>query len=165
MVFFSLIPTFENFLIFLLLALMVKNLPTNSGDVRDTGWIPGLLRSLGTGNGNPLQFAWKIPLTEGPGGLQSMGLQRVRHNWVTEYTHTDFLKSHTIVVINDAWYDFSLRKFLFCGLTYLEECSMYIWKQYVFNCYWMDGLCISATSIWSTVAFQYTLSLLIFLSG
>ena len=28
-------------------------------------------------------LAWKIPWTEGPGGLQSMGLQRVRHNWAT----------------------------------------------------------------------------------
>ena len=28
-------------------------------------------------------FAWRIPRTEEPGGLQSMGLQRVRHKWVT----------------------------------------------------------------------------------
>ena len=28
-------------------------------------------------------LAWKIPRTEGPGGLQSMGLQRVGHNWAT----------------------------------------------------------------------------------
>ena len=26
-------------------------------------------------------LAWKIPWTEEPGGLQSMGLQRVEHNW------------------------------------------------------------------------------------
>ena len=26
-------------------------------------------------------LAWRIPWTEEPGGLQSMGLQRVRHNW------------------------------------------------------------------------------------
>ena len=25
-------------------------------------------------------LAWRIPWTEGPGGLQSMGLQRVRHD-------------------------------------------------------------------------------------
>ena len=34
---------------------MVKNLYTNAGDVRDMGSIPGLGRSLGEGNGNPLQ--------------------------------------------------------------------------------------------------------------
>ena len=28
-------------------------------------------------------LAWKIPWTEEPGGLQSMGSQRVRHDWVT----------------------------------------------------------------------------------
>ena len=27
--------------------------------------------------------AWKIPWTEEPGGLQSMGSQRVGHDWVT----------------------------------------------------------------------------------
>ena len=30
-------------------------------------------------------LAWKIPWTEQPGGLQSMGLQRVAHDWVTEH--------------------------------------------------------------------------------
>ena len=34
---------------------MVKNLPANAGEVRDTGSIPGLRRSPGGGNGNPLQ--------------------------------------------------------------------------------------------------------------
>ena len=29
-------------------------------------------------------FAWRIPWTEEPGGLQSMGLQRVRHNLATK---------------------------------------------------------------------------------
>ena len=36
---------------------------------------------IGEGNGNPLQFlAWRIPWTEEPGGLQSMGSQRVGHD-------------------------------------------------------------------------------------
>ena len=33
-------------------------------------------------------LAWKIPRTEEPGGLQSMGSQRIGHNRVTEHTHT-----------------------------------------------------------------------------
>ena len=37
------------------MALVVKNLPANGGDVRDSSWIPGSGRSLGEGNGNPLQ--------------------------------------------------------------------------------------------------------------
>ena len=32
-------------------------------------------------------LAWRIPWTEEPGGLQSMGWQRVGHNWVT-FTHS-----------------------------------------------------------------------------
>ena len=31
-------------------------------------------------------LACKIPWTDEPGGLQSMGLQRVRNDWVTEHT-------------------------------------------------------------------------------
>ena len=37
------------------IVLMVKNPPANAGDARDAGSIPGLGRSLGEGNGNPLQ--------------------------------------------------------------------------------------------------------------
>ena len=36
---------------------MVKNPPANAGDIRDTGSIPGSGRSLGEGNGNPLQYS------------------------------------------------------------------------------------------------------------
>ena len=61
---------------------MVKNLPANAGDM---GLIPELEGSPGAGNGNPLQFlAWKTLWTEGPGGLQSMGLHRVRYDRATE---------------------------------------------------------------------------------
>ena len=48
----------------------VKNLPANE---EDTGSIPGLRRSPGEGNDNPLQYSWKIPWTEEPDGLQFMG--------------------------------------------------------------------------------------------
>ena len=36
---------------------LVRNPPANAEDVRDTGSIPGLGRSLGEGNGNPLQYS------------------------------------------------------------------------------------------------------------
>ena len=49
------------------------------------GLIPGLGRTFGGGNGNPLQhLAWEILWTEEPGVLQSMGSQRVGCNSVTE---------------------------------------------------------------------------------
>ena len=63
-------------------ALVVKNPPTNAGDVRDSGSIPGWGRSPGGGHGNPCStLAWRIPWTEEPGGLQSMGSQRVGQDW------------------------------------------------------------------------------------
>ena len=59
---------------------MVKNLPATVGDVRDAGLIPELGKSSGEGHGNPLQkptsiLAWRIPWTEEPDGLQTMGSQ------------------------------------------------------------------------------------------
>ena len=46
----------------------------NAGDL---GWIPGSGRPPGVGNGNSYSsiLAWRIPLTEEPGRLQSMGSQ------------------------------------------------------------------------------------------
>ena len=38
-------------------ALVVKNLPANAGDIRDVGLIPGSGRSRGGGHGNPLQYS------------------------------------------------------------------------------------------------------------
>ena len=59
---------------------MVKNTPANAGDIRDAGSIPGLGRSSGEGNGYPLQYSCLENSTEEPGGLQSMELERVRHD-------------------------------------------------------------------------------------
>ena len=36
---------------------MVKDLPANSGDIRDMGSIPGLGRSTEKGHGNPFQYS------------------------------------------------------------------------------------------------------------
>ena len=47
-------------------ALVVKNLPVNAGDLRDVGLTPGLGRSPGEGDGNPLQYlALRIPIDRG----------------------------------------------------------------------------------------------------
>ena len=42
---------------FLSLISVVKNLPANTGDTRDKASLPGLGRSPGEGNGNPLQYS------------------------------------------------------------------------------------------------------------
>ena len=57
------------------MALGVMNPPANAGDIREVGLIPGLERSPGEGNGNPLQYSClENPIREESGGLQSMGL-------------------------------------------------------------------------------------------
>ena len=56
--------------------LLVKNPPPRAEDARDMRWIPGSGRALGGRNGNQSSIlAWKIPETEEPGRLQSMGPQ------------------------------------------------------------------------------------------
>ena len=50
----------------------------------DPGLIPGSVRSSGEGNGNPLQYYCpRIPWTKELGKLQSVGSQRVGHDWAT----------------------------------------------------------------------------------
>ena len=62
-------------------ALLVKNLPGNSGDVRDAGSILGWGRSLEEGLAtHSYTRAWRIPRTEEPGRLRSIGSHRVRPN-------------------------------------------------------------------------------------
>ena len=68
---------------------MVKNPSTNAGDAADLRWIPGLGRSPGGGNGNPLQYSWlESPRwTEEPDGLQFMGAQ----SDMTEYMNEAYI--------------------------------------------------------------------------
>ena len=54
------LANFSNFCGYLkpsLVVLLVKNLPAKAGDARDRGLIPGLGKSPGEGNGNPLQHS------------------------------------------------------------------------------------------------------------
>ena len=57
------------------MALVVKNLPANAGDIRDTGLILRSRRYPGEGHGNPLQYSC---LENSMRGLE--GYCRVRHN-------------------------------------------------------------------------------------
>ena len=60
---------------------MVKNLPTVLKTVvRSLGQEEPLEKGMAT---HSSILAWRIPWTEEPGGLQSMGSQRVGHNWAT----------------------------------------------------------------------------------
>ena len=64
-----------------MVALVIKNQPANAEDIRDAGSTPGLGRSLEEGMATHSSIlAWRIPWTEEPGGLQSLGSQRVGHH-------------------------------------------------------------------------------------
>ena len=63
------------------MALVVKNLPANAGDTRDTGSIPGWEDPLEEGMATHSSIlAWRIPWTEEPGRQPSTGSQRVGHD-------------------------------------------------------------------------------------
>ena len=69
-----------------LVAQMVKHLPTMWETwVQSLGQEDLLEKEMAT---HSSILVWKIPWTEDPGRLQSMGWPRVRHNWATSLTHT-----------------------------------------------------------------------------
>ena len=67
-----------------LVAQIIKNLcAMQEIQVLSLGWEDLLEKGVAT---HSSIFAWRIPWTEAPGGLQSVGLQRLRHDGVTHFT-------------------------------------------------------------------------------
>ena len=78
-------------LMFVMVTQMVKNLPALQETwVRSLGWEDPLEEGMATHSST---LAWRIPWTEEPGRLQSIGLQRVGCNWAT------FTFKHTFCVL------------------------------------------------------------------
>ena len=76
----NLLKEFSSVTIFLtsLVAQTIKHLPTMQETwVRSLGWEDPLEKEMATHSST---LAWKIPFTEEPSRLQSMGLQRVGYN-------------------------------------------------------------------------------------
>ena len=87
----------------LLLWLSGKELACLAGD---TGSIPGSRWSLREGNGNPLHIlAWRIPWTEDPSGLWSIGSHRVGNDLVTkQHQHSSGCEERTFLRLwGEAW--------------------------------------------------------------
>ena len=75
------------------MAQAVKNLPAiQETQVQILGQEAPLEEEMAT---HSSMLAWKIPWTEEPGGLYSMELQRVRHNWMTN-THLHMIPYSTL---------------------------------------------------------------------
>ena len=105
-----------------LMAQQVTNLPamqeTQETWVRSLAWEDPLEKEMAI---HSSILAWKITWTEEPGVLQSVGLQRVRHDWVTHthrhtHTHTQFKQVASYVICSSlmlyhkSWYIF----FFYC---------------------------------------------------
>ena len=73
---------------------MVKNLPAMQIWVRSLGWENPLEEEMAT---HSSILAWRIPWIEGPGGLPSMGSQRVGHEHALTHTR---VHTHTHTIIN-----------------------------------------------------------------
>ena len=79
---------------------MVKNPPANEGETRNLGSIPGLGRSPGVGNGNPLQYSClDSPVDGRAGGLQSLGLQSRTRLSLHVFGTVSLLYSYTLQLL------------------------------------------------------------------
>ena len=63
--------------------------------VQSLGWEDPLEKEMAT---HSSIIAWKIPGTEEPGGLQFMGLQRVRHDWAHTWLSWQVSDYHVMVL-------------------------------------------------------------------
>ena len=77
-----------------LVVLVVKNSPTNVGDIRDTGSIPGSGRSPGEWHGNPLQYSCLENSTETETWRATV--HRVV-KWLSMHTHTCTIYTYNVI--------------------------------------------------------------------
>ena len=85
----------------------------------DRGSIPGSGRSPGGQNVNLLQYSWKIPWTEEPGGLQSIGI--LFSNQTPTHTHIHTPHPTLIVVVMLLSYAYSSQPH---GLQHTRQASL-----------------------------------------
>ena len=103
------------------MAQIVKNLSTvEQTQVRSLGWKDPLEKGMAT---HSSILAWRIPWTEEPGGLESMGFERVRHSWATNIftslftlRRPTFLGFHSTILF---W--ISLLPLWLTGFTYVSH--------------------------------------------
>ena len=105
---------------------MVKNLPVSAGDT--------LGQETSLGQEDPLEaeratcssiLIWRIPRTKESGRLQSMGLQRVRHNWATE--HTQVLNKVKKFILSPCFMSIRYTKISSCTSP-LGALSLFYWQ-------------------------------------
>ena len=120
------------------MVLVVKNLPANAGDIRDSGLIPGSGKSPGEGHGNPLQYSClENPMDRGASWAT---IHRVAKSW----TRLKCLSTHTCKAL--PIYKTRIRwilNFSILPLTISLSLSIYLlitWFMFSFykGFYWLD---------------------------
>ena len=96
---------------------VVKNLPANAGDARDTGSIPGLARSPGEGNGNPLQYSC-LGNSIGRGAWPATVHGVSKNQDMTEQLNA-YLHSYTVT-----WISVSSSKIILCSVRFYTILSL-----------------------------------------
>ena len=100
------------------MAQTVKNLPAvQETRVRSLGWEDPLEKEMAI---HSSILAWRIPWTEEPGGLESMGPQRVRNDWAKHF-HFHFCKFRRINTTELEEEMANCFSILFCEIPWTEE--------------------------------------------
>ena len=96
----------------------------------------------GEGNGTPLQYSVSIPQTEEPGWLQSVELQRVGHDWMTELNWIDrfwvvvfsfsFFSMHILISL----LIYSVICWLFRSVLFSLHMFVFLTGFFFFSCSW-----------------------------
>ena len=111
-----------------MVAQMVKCLPaTWETQVWSLGWEDALEKEMVPHSST---LAWKVPWTQEPGGLQSMGSQRVGHDWVTSYTRLQYIP---IVVTSHCLWWLADQPF------FIAEWYLLVWICYSLFIYMLIG--------------------------
>ena len=116
---------------------VVKNLPTNAGDAEDVVWNPGLGRSPGVVNGNPLQCS----CLENP---MDRGARQVTVNGVIKSQRCSFLLIKLSLILFICLYLLDLHVFIYYVYFFIQVIShIYNDCQKVLACPYMQSSQIS----------------------
>ena len=109
-------------------ALVVNNLPANAEDVRDVSLIPGSGRAPEEGMATYFSIlTWRIPWTEEPDGLRSIGSQRIRQYWsdlacmhpniiyILISLYNSKIVEQVVMVVKSPWLFDSVQKWMLRG--------------------------------------------------
>ena len=128
-------------------------------NVGDLGSIPGLGRSSGEGNGNPLQYSYlENPMDGGAWWATVHGLQRVGHDWATwrSFSLSRCLPQHEVDPAGEGGPE-TIFGFVHtpCGVWFTEACTNCtvedIWMVLVMGVslgYWTAQACIVPSWLW-----------------